>query len=377
MFKVSVETSMKLRAHFLVALALFSVCLTLVLRTFSSAVAVGIDNPTCELISPGVYRLDYQASPGSGPVQVFASSHADRIDSGKPLLTIRQAPAEVSVPERSGRIYFHLKPASGPTRVVSIRRLPLEGAKNFRDLGGYRSADGRYVRWGLVYRSNYLVDLTPKDFAYLNALGIRLVCDVRSEAERARAPDQWVGNAPEFFSIPIGPNRDGTLTPEELKQRVASLNNESRNSTRGYDKLAVDFAPQFGSILRRLAAGDVPAVEHCSSGKDRTGVFSAILLTALGVPREVVIQDYLLTTRYLLAPDSIEKTTADLQKILGLSEPPDAATVQALMTTKPGTLDATFESLDKTYGSFDSYLQNALKISDSDLAALRQRLLEP
>jgi protein-tyrosine phosphatase len=139
----------------------------------------------------------------------------------------------------------------------------------------------------------------------------------------------------------------------------------------------VDFAPQFGSILRRLAAGDVPAVEHCSSGKDRTGVFSAILLTALGVPREVVIQDYLLTTRYLLAPDSIEKTTADLQKILGLSEPPDAATVQALMTTKPGTLDATFESLDKTYGSFDSYLQNALKISDSDLAALRQRLLEP
>jgi protein-tyrosine phosphatase len=368
---------MKLRAHFLAALALFSLSLILVLRAISSLAAAGIENPTCELIAPDVYRLDYQASPGAGPVQVFASSRPDRIDSEKPLLTIRKTPAEVSVPGRSGRVYFHLKPASGPSRVVSIRRLPLEGAKNFRDLGGYRARDGSYVRWGLVYRSNYLVDLTPKDLEYLNGLGIRLVCDVRSDGERLRTPDHWVGNAPEFLSVPIGPNRDGTLTPEELKQRVASVNNESKNSTRGYDKLAIDFAPQFANILRRLAAGDLPAVEHCSSGKDRTGVFSAILLTALGVPRDVVIQDYLLTTQYLLAPDSIARTTADLQKIFGLSEPPDAFTVQALMTTKPETLEATFESLNRTYGSFDSYLRNALKISNSDLAALRQRLLEP
>jgi protein-tyrosine phosphatase len=368
--------SMKLRAHFLVVLALFSVSLTLVLRAISSP-AAGIENPTCELIAPGVYRLDYQVSPATGAVQLFASSRPDRIDSDKPLLTIHRTPAEVSVPGHSGRIYFHLKPTSGATRVVSVRRLPLEGAKNFRDLGGYRAGDGRYVRWGLVYRSDYLVDLTAKDFAYLNGLGIRLVCDVRSDAERMRAPDHWVGNAPEFFSIAIGPNRDGTQTPEQLKQRVAALNSEGKDSTRGYDKLAIDFAPQFGNILRRLAAGDLPAVEHCSSGKDRTGVFSAILLTALGVPRDIVIQDYLLTTRYLLAPDSIEKTTADLQKIFGLSQPPDTSTVQTIMTTKPGTLEATFASLDKTYGSFDGYLRNALKISDSDLATLRQRLLEP
>jgi protein-tyrosine phosphatase len=368
---------MEFRTRYYFAFVFFVVCATLILRTVSSTSAAGIDNPTCELITPGVYRLDYQASPGTGAVQVFASSRPDRIDSDKPLLTIRKTPAEVSVPGRSGRVYFHLKPASGPTRVVSIRRLPLEGAKNFRDLGGYRAADGRYVRWGLVYRSNYLVDLTPKDFEYLNALGIRLVCDVRSDRERLRAPDHWTGNAPEFLSIPIGPNRDGTLTLEELKQRVASLNNESKDATRGYDRLAIDFAPQLANILRRLAAGDLPAVEHCSSGKDRTGVFSAILLTALGVPRDVVIQDYLLTTQYLLAPDSIEKTTVDLQKIFGLSEPPDASTVQALMTTEPGTLAATFASLDKTYGSFDGYLQNALEISNSDLAALRRRLLEP
>src|SRR5437773_10356827 len=160
----------------------------LALLAFSSAAGTGIENPTCEMPGPGVYRIDFQASPSAMPVEVFASSRPDRIDSAKAVLIIRSAPAEVAVPDRSRRVYFHLKPAAGATRIVSIRRLPLEGAKNFRDLGGYRTSDGEYVRWGLVYRSNHLVNLTARDSDYLNSLGIRLVCDVRSEGERARAP---------------------------------------------------------------------------------------------------------------------------------------------------------------------------------------------
>jgi len=87
----------------------------------------------------------------------------------------------------------------------------------------------------------------------------------------------------------------------------------------------------------------VPAVEHCTSGKDRTGVFSAILLTILGVPRDTVIQDYLLTNRYLLAPDSLESTRAQLQRIFGLSEPLDDASIKTIMTVKPQTLEATLD----------------------------------
>ena len=364
------------KLRLLIVMLLLTAGVTLVLANDGPVVSSGIQNPACELIGPGVYRLDYQASPDAGPVEVFASSRPDRIDSGKPLLMIRKTPAEVSVAGRSGRIYFHLKPKSGPIRVVTIRRLPLEGARNFRDLGGYRAADGRYLRWGLVYRSNYLANLTAKDSEYLNCLGIRLVCDVRADGERTRAPDRWTGAAPEFFSVPIGPNRDGTLSPDDLKRRVATINAQTKDSIRGYD-YAISDAAQYGKILRRIAAGDLPAVEHCTSGKDRTGVFSAILLTALGVPREVVIQDYLLTNRYMLAPDGIENTTADLQKIFGLAEPPDAATVKAVMTARPETLEATFDDITKTFGSFDNYLRDALKISDSDLASIRQRLLEP
>jgi protein-tyrosine phosphatase len=344
-----------------------------------TAVATGsVENPTCEQIGPNTYRIEFQPPARPGAVEVFASSRPDRIDSDKPVSILRNATGNISVPEHAGRIYFHLKSTNGATRVVSVRRLPLEGANNFRDLGGYRTADGHYVRWGLVYRSGYLVNLTPKDSLYLYSLGIRLVCDVRAEGERMRAqdPEQWTGNTPELLSIPIGPNRDGTLSAEDLKKRVAKINAETKDSIRGYDYAITD-APQYGKILHRIAAGDLPAVEHCTSGKDRTGVFSAILLTALGVPRETVIQDYLLTTQYMLAPDSIERTTADLQKIFGLSEPPDAATVKAIMTTRPETLQATFENITKTYGSFDNYLRDGLKISDSDLASLRQKLLEP
>lgn len=355
---------------------LLSTCIVAsVLPDFGSVVATGIENPTCELLHAGIYRLDFQVSPAAGPVDVFVSSSPDRIDSEKPVLTIRKTPVEVPVPERTGRIYFHLKPAFGATRVVSIRRLPLEGAKNFRDLGGYRTSDGHYVRWGLVYRSNHLVNLTARDFEYLNSLGIRLVCDVRSDGERARAPDHWTGNAPEFFFVPIGSNLITTPTADDLKRRVATINSETKDSVRAYD-YAIEYAGQYAKILRRIAAGDLPAVEHCTAGKDRTGVFSAILLTALGVPRDTVVQDYLLSNQYLLAPDTIASTSADLQHAFGLTEPPDLSTVKAIMTARPETLEATLDKITRTYGSFDNYLRDALKLSDSDLALIRQRLLE-
>ena len=367
---------MKLRMRVPAGPLLLTMIASFSLLAAASTTKSGIENPTCEQISPGVYRLDYQAALDAGPVEVFASSRPDSIDSIKPVLTIRRTPANVSIPGQTGRIYFHLKSASGTTRVVSIRRLPLEGAKNFRDLGGYRTSDGHYVRWGLVNRSNHLVNLTAKDSEYLNGLKIRLVCDVRSDGERARAPDHWVGDSPEFFAVPIGSNLIASPTAEDLKRRVAAINSQTKESVRAYD-YATEYAGQYSKILQRLSAGELPAVEHCTAGKDRTGVFSAILLTALGVPREVVIQDYLLSNQYLLAPDTIENTATDLQRAFGLPEPPDIATVRTIMTSKPETLEATLDEIDKKYGSFENYLHDALHFSDSNLAALRQRLLEP
>jgi protein-tyrosine phosphatase len=368
---------MRLRWHIQLVAETATLAITAsALPALTSLAVHAIENPTCERISSGVYTIDFQSAPDTGAVEVYTSSRPDRIDSAKAVGVIRKAPTNVSVPEYSGRIYFHLKPASGAPRVVSVRRLPLEGAKNFRDLGGYRTSDGQYVRWGLVYRSGYLADLTRQDYEYLSGLGIRLVCDVRANGERMRSPTNWVGDSPEFLSVPIGPNRDGTLTADDLKRRVAAANDPNKGSAAAYD-FAIKDAEQYGKILHRIVAGDLPAVEHCTSGKDRTGVFSAILLTALGVPRAVVVQDYLLTEHYLLAPDSFESTRAQLQKTFGVAEPLDDSAVRAIVTLSPQTLEATFHAIDRTYGSFDAYLRDAVTLSDADRAILRQRLLEP
>ena len=373
---ISAGTSTKRRPPLAAAQPLLAASAVIALLAFSFLAGTGIENPTCEQVGPGVYRLDFQASPDAAPVEVFASSRPDYIDSGKAVLTIRKAPADVSVPDRARRVYFHLKPAAGTTRIVSVRRLPLEGAKNFRDLGGYRSSDGRYVRWGLVYRSNHLVHLTARDSEYLRGLGIRLVCDVRSEGERVRAPDHWLGNAPEVLPVPIGSNLITSPTADDLKRRVAAINAQTKDSDRAYEYATV-YARQYGRILQRIAAGDLPVVEHCTAGKDRTGVFSAILLTALGVPRGAVVHDYLLSNQFLLAPDAIESTAADLQLAFGLPEPPDLSTVKTIMTARPETLEATLDKIDQAYGSFHDYLRDAVKLSDSDLGRIRQRLLEP
>jgi protein-tyrosine phosphatase len=123
-----------------------------------------------------------------------------------------------------------------------------------------RTVDGRYVRWGMVYRSNDLFNLTAKDYKYLDGLGIRLVCDVRSAGERMRSPTHWVGQSPEFFNTPVGQDRDGSVTAEEdLKRRLLSLA-ESKHAVGGYNRYALEYAPQYGRILRRIAAGDVPMV---------------------------------------------------------------------------------------------------------------------
>jgi len=106
-------------------------------------------------------------------------------------------------------------------------------------------------------------------------------------------------------------------------------------------------------------------------------VFSAILLTALGVPRDTVVQDYMLSNQFLLAPEAINATAADLRLAFGLPEPPDLATVKSIMTSKPETLAATLDKIDQTYGSFANYLRHAAKLSEADLAKIRLHLLEP
>lgn len=352
----------------------------------SVTAAPAILDVACEQIDAVSYRIDFTAAPGTGRVEIFASLSADRADSTKPVAAARGGPVVITVPFSNRRVYFHLRPEAGKTRVVATRQLPLEGANNFRDLGGYATTEGRFVRWGVVFRSDHLTALTARDYDYLASVGVKLVCDLRRPAERDDAPTRWVGQAPVFLHAPIGSGSGMPLAramaapfpPEEFKRRLAAAERgDVLPMGASYDRNAFEFASAYTQVFQQLIAGELPAVTHCSGGQDRTGLYSAMLLTMLGVPWNTVVEDYLLTAKYFWNDTVVGKQALDWQKEYGLVAPPSAAVVRRMTGPRVETLKATFDAIDRRYGSFDNYRRQALQIPDAAVARLRARLLDP
>lgn len=176
--------------------------------------------------------------------------------------------------------------------------LGLAGVQNARDLGGYPTENGRHVRWGLLFRTASLWAMTPADARYLHRARIRTVVDFRSTSERTVEPSGWpAGHAPRTLSedydlaaiagggmvMPSSP-----MTREQMISRMAELYPAMLHSMNG----------QYRRMFAEMLAHRAPLLFHCSAGRDRTGVAAALILTALGVPRETIIQDYLLSDGY-------------------------------------------------------------------------------
>ncbi len=327
------------------------------------------------------FRISFKLDATDAPVSIFASHSPDQLEDAKPLIITSSSPDDVHVHGWTGRPYFHLKTATGGIRVVSIRRLPLEGQNNFRDMGGYRTTGGKYVRWGLLYRSGQLASLTERDYEYLKPLGIRLVCDFRADDERSHQATHWPGDAPEFLPVPIGMNASGRNTrSEELRNLLMERATPERMRAfmkSVYPDMPLAAAPQFERILVRLQSAQGASMVHCSAGKDRTGVFSALLLLTLGVPRETVIEDYMLTNQYALADDTIARTAVAYQKLLGLDQTPPIEVLKPVMSVDRSYIEAAFQTIDTKYGSFDEYRRQKLHLSDPDVEKLRARYVEP
>jgi protein-tyrosine phosphatase len=178
------------------------------------------------------------------------------------------------------------------------RVVALQGCSNLRDLGGYRTADERTVRFGLVFRSASLAALTEADLRVFGDIGIRTVCDLRGEREAARAPSRLpAGGATEVVRLPIEPRVGASL--RDLLAREEATGEDVRDLLRtAYTAYATDHLPRYRTLFDLLLRRErLPLLFHCSAGKDRTGFGAALLLTALGVPRETVVADYLATNR--------------------------------------------------------------------------------
>jgi protein-tyrosine phosphatase len=267
-----------------------------------------------------------------------------------------------------------LAQVSAPARQAAHQRLlPLEGGRNFRDLGGYRTADGHTVKWGMLFRSGSMVDLTAQDLGYLNKLGIRTICDYRDRNERKAEPMPWAaGTGPTIFAddydgmaVGLMPKDMGKITPETASAIMAKT----------YPMMLKTFAPQFKRMFGQLLEGNAPLAFNCSAGKDRTGVSSAVLLTALGVPRETVIQDYLLTNQYLPAALAKAKTgPSDATGKAFMSLPP--AVQAAFMKADRAYIEAAFKALDSHRGGAMGYLKDELGLDKPQIAKLRALYLD-
>lgn len=240
------------------------------------------------------------------------------------------------------------------------RSLALEGASNFRDLGGYVGLDGRPLRWRKLFRSDHLGSLTAGDVAVVSALRVGRVFDFRGAQERLAQPCALPRT--EVYPLSIEPTvvqritdrlvAGGTLTAPEM---VGLMQQTYRDFVRHN-------TPRFKTLFSHLLASDAPLVFHCTAGKDRTGFAAALILRSLGVPHEVVLEDYLLTNQLLKIPPHAASPL-----------PEDARAV--LYRVQADFLAAAMEVVEQEHGGMEAYLTREMALGVDDRALLRRLYL--
>jgi len=327
------------------------------------------------------YRVEWTTEPAGRPVDISVAQRPDaaRGQATKLADDARQGFFETIGVDRDVRNYFLIdaggtKPVQAATRV-----LPLEGGRNFRDLGGYKTEDGRRVRWGRLFRSGSMGGLTPSDFDYLSGVGIRVVCDFRAEHERNEDPTIWEGESPpRFISWDQSDQSETSPLATAMLADDASPDGVRAAMAEIYRLIPYVLADQYRTVLEILAAGEAPLAFHCSAGKDRAGIAAALLLTALGVPRETVIEDYAVSDKvvdYMALIDAADPVRmADSTNAYMMQVPREL--LAPVLESDPAYIAATLDMLEANHGSVMAYIHEELGISDEVVQTLRDLYLE-
>lgn len=316
------------------------------------------------------YRLAWAAQ--AAPLEIHPSLSPDDAAALPARIEIFEGWARIENLARAPRHFFHLRGAGGASAVVADRHVPLQGARNFRDFGGYATADGRCVRWGHLYRSGQLGGLTAPDQQQVAALGIRLICDFRRDTEREDEPNRLAPeHRPRIENLPIAPGNtanvmlhfagaeNGGVTADHIARTMLDINRD----------FALAQRPAYRRMFDALLEEDGPLLVHCAVGKDRTGFAAALILAALGVPEQTIVRDYLLTTRYLPAQEEVARFVAKY----GVSMAPEL--MLPLLEARENYLRAALTAIEEGYGGMAAYLREYLELDESMLDTLRGRLL--
>jgi protein-tyrosine phosphatase len=241
------------------------------------------------------------------------------------------------------------------------RRIELDGLTNFRDLGGYETQAGDTVRWRTIFRSDTLSGLSDADMTTVCGLGLKTAVDLRYADERMREPSRFLDHE-QVEVLPLGlDERPSASFLDSFEPSPDAAESARTYLTENYRNYPFLYANAYREMFRRLADGE-RLVVHCTAGKDRAGTAAAMVLMALGVPRETVFEDYLLTNQYWDR---------------GGREKPgmDAETVASIFAARPEYLEAAFGAIETRYGTVDTYLEEHIGLDDAALGALRSACL--
>lgn len=303
-------------------------------------------------------------------VDVYIADHADADIASSRLLSAADVDGSETVAvDPVKRPYFLLRDQADKTVLtVSERLVPLARGSNFRDIGGYRSSDGRHVKWGLIYRAGGSAMLTAEDLARTKALGLRNMVDLRSDEERQLAPSR-------MDSIPYS----------AIGYSMALLmKGDMSNGAVLYRNFPDQLAPQLRILFGILKRNEGPVEYNCSAGQDRTGFATAMILAALGVPRDTILEDYHLSTRYRQPLFEMPPINAALypdnpvaQMLARYQGSPAHAKAQPLRDSDgKAFLTSAFEEIDRRWGSVENYLQREIGVSAVDIAAIKHAYLQ-
>lgn len=290
-------------------------------------------------------------------------------------------------------------PIAAPAIAQYDRVLPLEGASNFRDMGGLYTPEGLRVRRGLLFRSGVMSALTEEDMAYLDQFEFQRIVDLRSTEERDLYPNHWAADrevpiiAHEYSMRALlqgarasgadGESEVGDNIEEGGERPAAGLSSGMHEL---YKTMPYMLEPQLKLYFSELVAGHAPIAVNCSAGQDRTGISTALLLLSLGVPRDVVVQDYLNSTRFrrpvnergdvdLAAAAKDNFAAAVMLRYSGGAE--EVAPAKPLLT-EDGVpfLSYALDQIEQDFGSVEAFLDDRIEVEAADLQRLRSLYLE-
>lgn len=241
---------------------------------------------------------------------------------------------------------------------------------NFRDLGGYTCQDGRKIKNGYFYRSARLIDLNEEEWKILENLNLKTIYDFRSHHEISEKPDPYLKGVKlvEYSAILNPDGSEVDFSPTGIfDEMVYSRENNREFTQKVYGTLP--FSPAFKAFMNDIVNHEVPILFHCTAGKDRTGIAASILLLALGVSEQTIIEDYLLTNQYRaeLIEDFLQKFPAKTQ------DEEESEILLSFEGVSARNIIYSLQQIKNQYSSYENYLKEVFSLGEKELSQLRDK----